>query len=239
MLKAQALRRDVGKLVDTPQTLNMIFTGNPGTGKTTVARVVARMLKEMGVLKSGHLVETDRRGLVAEYVGQTAVKTEDVFKSALDGVLFIDEAYALTNGNDSFGKEAIDTLVKLMDDNRDRLVVILAGYTKEMQEFLDANSGLLSRFQNMVEFMDYTVEELIQIADNIYSSNGYSLSNEARAKLIEILADVKKDARFGNGRYVRNVFEKSITNQALRISDLSNHDKEILITILPEDIEKI
>jgi len=238
-IKISKEREKLGLVNNTTQTLHMIFMGNPGTGKTMMARTVADMLHSLGVISTNKLIETDRSGLVAGYVGQTAIKTTKKVEEALDGVLFIDEAYSLSASNDAFGKEAIDTLVKLMDDNRDRLVVILAGYTKEMQEFLDANSGLLSRFPNMVEFTDYTVDELMQIAENMFNFNGYKLVDEARKKLIEILTIVKQDARFGNGRYIRNIFEKTITNQALRISKLSDLDKEILMTILAEDIEKI
>lgn len=238
-IKISKEREKMGLTNNTTQTLHMIFMGNPGTGKTMMARTVAEMLHSLGVISTNKLVETDRAGLVAGYVGQTAIKTTKKVEEALDGVLFIDEAYSLSSANDTFGKEAIDTLVKLMDDNRDRLVVILAGYTREMQFFLDTNSGLLSRFPNMVEFSDYSLAELMQIADNTFNSNGYVLTGEARQKLSEILNDVKTDSRFGNGRYVRNIFEKAITNQALRISNLTELNKEILMTILDEDIERI
>jgi SpoVK/Ycf46/Vps4 family AAA+-type ATPase len=179
MLLAEEKRRKAGIRTDTTQTLNMIFTGNPGTGKTTIARLMASMFKEMGVLKSGHLVETDRGGLVAEYVGQTAKKTEEVFRSALGGLLFIDEAYALADNGAGYGKEAIDTLVKLIEDYRGEIAVILAGYKKEMTEFLKTNSGLESRFPLQIEFPDYTADELYQIALKMFDGKGFRLSAES------------------------------------------------------------
>ena len=166
------------------------------------------------------------------------MKTTEKVKEAFNGVLFIDEAYALSQGgNSDFGKEAIDTLIKLMDDNRDKLVVILAGYSKEMTEFLDVNSGLLSRFPNVIECADYTVDELMIIAEKMYSKNGYNLTEEAKVRMREILAVAKQDVRFGNGRYVRNVFERSLNNQALRLSTMIVMDKDALMNILPEDLD--
>ena len=216
----------------------MIFEGNPGTGKTMMARIVADMLYKLGVISTNKLVETDRAGLVAPYVGQTAIKTTEKVKEAFNGVLFIDEAYSLSQGGSGdFGKEAIDTLVKLMDDNRDKLVVILAGYTKEMGEFLEVNSGLVSRFPNIIEFKDYTVDELIKIAYKMYEKNGYKLTDEAIWKLRVILCTAKQDTRFGNGRFVRNVFERSLNNQALRLSKEQNMSAESLMSILPEDLD--
>lgn len=231
-------RKKLGLAINNEQSLHLIFTGNPGTGKTMMARVVANTLYNLGVISTNNLVETDRAGLVAQYVGQTAIKTTEKVKEAFNGVLFIDEAYSLSQGgNNDFGKEAIDTLIKLMDDNRDKLVVILAGYTKEMKEFLDINSGLLSRFPHIIEFKDYTTEELIIIAKGMYEKNGYKITEEAVEKLKEIIKKAKEDSRFGNGRFVRNIFERSLNNQALRLSKSLEIDKDSLMSILPEDLE--
>lgn len=223
----------------TQVSYHCIFSGNPGTGKTTVARIVAQIYKELGVLKIGQLVETDRSGLVAEYVGQTAVKTNKTIDSALDGVLFIDEAYSLLGGSQSdYGKEAIATLVKRMEDNRDRLVVILAGYKNEMGRFLDSNPGLQSRFKRIIDFPDYTADELYQIFEINCKKFEYSLSETASIKLKSILnnAILTKDKGFGNGRYVRNLFEKTIENQANRLSKVGSLTKEILSIIEEEDL---
>ena len=238
-LKLQSERKKAGLKTDTTQTMHMIFAGNPGTGKTMMARTVANVLYNMNVIQTNKLIETDRSGLVAGYVGQTAIKTRAVIESALGGVLFIDEAYALAQGGENdFGQEAIDTLVKMMDDNRDRLVVILAGYSDDMQHFLEANAGLQSRFVNIIEFPDYTTDELLQIADGLYSEQGYVLSEAGRVALRNKLTVAKEDRQFGNGRYVRNVFERSLNNQALRLSNVTELTREDLTIITETDIKE-
>lgn len=238
-LKLQAERKKAGLKADTTQTMHMIFAGNPGTGKTMMARTVADVLYNMNVIQTNKLVETDRSGLVAGYVGQTAIKTRGVIETALGGVLFVDEAYALAQGGENdFGQEAIDTLVKMMDDNRDRLVVILAGYSDDMQHFLEANAGLQSRFANIIEFPDYTTDELLQIADGLYSEQGYVLSEAGKVALRNKLDIAKEDKQFGNGRYVRNVFERSLNNQALRLSNVTELTREDLTIITETDIKE-
>ncbi|HEY8529829.1 MAG TPA: AAA family ATPase [Paenibacillaceae bacterium] len=239
-LRLQNERKKMGLPVDQSQTLHMIFKGNPGTGKTMVARIVADVLYHIGIIRTNKLVDTDRAGLVAGYVGQTAIKTTEKVMEAMDGVLFIDEAYSLAQGGENdFGKEAIDTLVKLMDDNRERLVVILAGYSRDMDDFLKVNPGLKSRFPNIIEFADYTLDELLQIAYKFYEDKGYVLSEAAKAKLAQILDEARKEEAFGNGRYVRNVFERSVNNQALRLSSDPDLTREELTVIEAEDLEKV
>ena len=237
-LQLQVERKKAGLSTDNTQTMHMIFAGNPGTGKTMMARTVAKVLYNMNVIQSDKLVETDRSGLVAGYIGQTAIKTREVVEAALGGVLFVDEAYALAQGGENdFGQEAIDTLVKLMDDNRDRLVVILAGYSDDMKKFLDKNAGLHSRFPNVIEFPDYSTDELMLIADGLYSKQGYVLSEAARQLLRRKCDVARENSQFGNGRYVRNIFERSLNNQALRLSGEQNLTKEVLITITEADIQ--
>lgn len=237
----QQQRKNMGLAVDETQTLHMIFSGNPGTGKTMMARIVADLLYDIGVIPTNRLVETDRSGLIAGYVGQTALKTRDVVESALGGVLFIDEAYALCNGNGAkydFGQEAIDTLVKMMDDNRDRLVVIMAGYTEDMDKLLSMNAGLHSRFPTRLEFDDYTTEELIKIATSLYSNKGYMLEEAALRVLEEKIVAAKQDSQFGNARYIRNVYEKSLNHQAFRLMNHKALTKEALMTITVDDIKE-
>ncbi len=237
-VRIQQLRHSQG-LKTSPVSYHCVFTGNPGTGKTTVARIVAGIYKDLGILKRGHLVETDRSGLVAEYVGQTAVKTNKIIDSALDGVLFIDEAYSLVpdDGKD-YGKEAIATLLKRMEDDRDRLVVILAGYSDEMKNFIDSNPGLQSRFNRYVEFPDYSVDELYRIFCSRAKEYEYILSDDASDLLRAVIekAVANKDKKFGNGRFVRNLFEKTIEHQANRLSRASGISAEILMEIEAEDI---
>ena len=232
-------RREQAGLKTTPVSYHCVFTGNPGTGKTTVARIVAGIYKSMGVLKKGHLVETDRSGLVAEYVGQTAVKTNKIIDSALDGVLFIDEAYSLVSGGkEDFGKEAIATLVKRMEDDRNRLVVILAGYAQDMEQFIESNPGLRSRFNRYIHFEDYTADELLLIYKGFLAKYDYRIEPDAEQELLRHLekcvSATKKD--FGNARYVRNLFEKTIEAQAVRLAAMPFTDKEKLAMITVDDI---
>ena len=213
-------RRAEAGLPNTDFSLHMVFTGNPGTGKTMIARLMARIYHSLGILSKGQLVEVDRSGLVAGYVGQTAIKTQKVIERALGGVLFIDEAYALNGkGDNDFGQEAIDTLLKAMEDHRDDLVVILAGYTKEMQLFLSANSGLASRFPNQIEFPDYTADELLDITHALARGKGYQLAESCTFPLLGYYKRRQAlDSRTaGNGRLARNTLEKAIFNQSRRL----------------------
>ena len=237
----QRLRESRGMKADVP-AMHMIFTGNPGTGKTTIARLVSRYLKAMGVLTGGQLVEVTRADLVGKYVGHTAPLTQQVIRSAIGGVLFIDEAYALYRGaDDSFGLEAIDTIVKGMEDNRQNLIVILAGYSREMEEFLTANSGLKSRFPNIIEFPDYTAEELLRITRITVENKGYALDAACDAPLTAYFAARQAaDARTaGNGRMARNLVEDAILNQSRRLTagDVSALTQQNLETLLPEDFD--
>ena len=230
-------RRAAAGLKTASLSMHMIFTGNPGTGKTTIARLVARYLKAIGALKGGQLVEVTRADLVGRYTGHTAPLTNSVIESALGGVLFIDEAYSLYRGEqDSFGLEAIDTLVKGMEDHRDELVVILAGYTKEMETFLTANSGLASRFPNRIEFPDYTAVELLQITQVLAKNKGYTLAEACTEPLLGYYARWQEsDARTaGNGRLARNTLEKAIFHQSRR---LVAEPAAALDLILPSDLE--
>ena len=236
LLVIDKLRGNLGLTSQAPP-LHMSFTGNPGTGKTTIARLVAKYLKAIGALKCGQLVEVTRADLVGRYTGHTAPLTNSVIESALGGVLFIDEAYSLYRGEqDSFGLEAIDTLVKGMEDHRDELVVILAGYTREMEIFLTANSGLASRFPNKIEFPDYTAEELLQITHVQARNKGYRLAESCTQPLLGYYARWQAaDARTaGNGRLARNTLEKAIFHQSRR---LVAEPAAALDLILPSDLE--
>ncbi|MBQ7207887.1 MAG: AAA family ATPase [Lentisphaeria bacterium] len=216
-----------------------VFTGNPGTGKTTVARILGDIYRELGILKSGHLVETDRSGLVGRYVGETAIKTNKLIDSALDGVLFIDEAYALAGGGQSdYGAEAIATLLKRMEDDRDRLVVVVAGYSKEMKAFLDANSGMRSRFNRYIDFPDYSPEELAEMFKMRAKKNQFKLSADLEAGLARYMKKVTShpDPRFGNGRFVRNLFETAVERQAMRLASGKDLSKEQLMTLTMDDV---
>ncbi len=232
-------QREKQGLKSVSMSYHCVFTGNPGTGKTTIARILARIFKDLGVVKKGHLVETDRSGLVAEYVGQTAVKTNAVVDSALGGVLFIDEAYALTDkkGGD-YGDEAISTLLKRMEDNRDNLIVIVAGYTNEMKRFVESNPGLQSRFTRYIDFPDYSSDELFDIFKMRMNKYSYKLDADAEQYLRKDLANTvaHKSRNFGNARYVRNLFEKAVSNQANRIASQNNLSTEELSRITLDDI---
>lgn len=239
-VKVQQQRKEKG-LKAAKISYHFVFYGSPGTGKTTVARIVGRIYKDLGVLQKGHTVEVDRSGLVGEYMGQTAVKTDSVIMKALDGVLFIDEAYSLVpedgNGAD-YGQEAISTLLKRMEDYRDRLVVIIAGYKDEMQRFIDSNPGIQSRFTRYVDFPDYTGEELAQIFKMYMKKNQYTLTPDAEEFLKEKfdLAVKTKTRNFGNARYARNVFEKSIQHQANRLGGRTNLSEKELTELTLDDI---
>lgn len=239
-VKVQKQREAKG--LKTPNlSYHLVFTGSPGTGKTTVARIVARIYKDLGILKKGHLVETDRSGLIGQYVGQTAPRVNAMCDSALNGVLFIDEAYAITqseSGND-YGAEAVATLLKRMEDDRDRLVVIVAGYTNEMKKFIDANPGLQSRFNRYIHFPDYSSDDLYKIFRKYLKKNEYTITQQAAAYLKERLdyAVEHKDRNFGNARFVRNVFEKTIQAQANRIAKADKVSEDQLVEITLADVK--
>jgi len=221
LLEVRQRRKQVG-LTDVPTSQHLVFTGNPGTGKTTVARLVAEMYGSLGLLARGQLVEVDRSGLVGRYVGHTAVRTNQVVRRALDGVLFIDEAYALSparlaDSND-FGHEAIETLLKRMEDDRDRLVVIVAGYPALMTAFLESNPGLRSRFAREIHFPDYSPAELLAITEKLATDRDYRVEPEARAALEQIYGALAGTTRFGNARYSRNLLEQAMSRQAVRLA---------------------
>ncbi len=235
--KIQKARQDAG-LRSVPVSLHLVFTGNPGTGKTTVARILAKLYRQIGVLSKGQLVEVDRSGLVAGYVGQTALKTQEQIQKALGGVLFIDEAYALASRTEDFGQEAIDTILKAMEDHRDDLIVIVAGYTEPMERFINSNPGLKSRFNKYIEFPDYTIDELMKIFDLNCKKYDYVIEEETRKHVREKIAAKKLASleNFANARSVRNLFEEIITNQATRIAGMENPTLEDLKKITNDDL---
>ncbi len=237
LAKVRKMREEKG-MKAVPMSLHLVFSGNPGTGKTTVARILGKLYKEIGILSTGQMIETDRSGLVAGYVGQTAIKTQKKIQEAMGGVLFIDEAYTLNQKDENFGQEAIDTILKAMEDHRDEFVVIVAGYTQLMKEFIESNPGLKSRFNKFFEFPDYTVDELQQIFELQCKKYQYKLTDEADAAVREeiIRLEEAKGENFANAREVRNLFEKIITNQAARVSELEDVDEEMLSTITIDDL---
>ena len=237
MVMVYQLRKDNG-LPTTDLSLHMVFSGNPGTGKTTVARLMARIYHSLGILSQGQLVEVDRSGLVAGYVGQTAIKTRKVIESALGGVLFIDEAYALNgNSENDFGQEAIDTILKAMEDHRDDLVVIVAGYDGLMDTFIHSNPGLESRFNRFLHFDDYTTDEMLAIFESQCRKGCYTLDEDARALVREYIERENCDGiSFGNARGVRNIFEHILVSQANRLAALENVTREDLMRLTTVDV---
>ncbi len=237
LLQVQALRAERG-LPTIETSHHLVFTGNPGTGKTTVARLLAQIYRSVGVVSVGQLVETDRADLVAGFVGQTAIKTSKVLESALGGMLLIDEAYALARGGENdFGREAIDTIVKFMEDHRDDLAIVAAGYPDEMADLIDTNPGLKSRFTRTVEFPDYTDRELVSIFVSIGERSRYTLSDDAVERLAVVIAAEPRTRGFGNARFVRNLFESAVAHQALRLAPLEDPSNEQLTFLLAQDIQ--
>ena len=239
LLQVQQLRADRGlPVIETSH--HLVFTGNPGTGKTTVARLLSQIYRAVGVVSHGQLVETDRSKLVAGYVGQTALKTADTLNAALGGMLLIDEAYALARGGENdFGREAIDTLVKFMEDHRDELAIVAAGYTAEMAEFIDTNPGLKSRFTRTILFPDYTDDELVRIFVNLGETHGYACSDDALAMVRHRIGAEPRGRGFGNARFVRNLFETAVAHQAMRLAPLDDPSNEQLTTFVADDIAPV
>ena len=239
LVKVRRLRRENG-LPIPPMSLHMVFMGNPGTGKTTVARIISGLYAAIGVLEKGQLIEVDRSGLVAGYVGQTALKTQEVIKSALGGVLFIDEAYSLASGGENdFGREAIETILKAMEDHRDELIVVVAGYDGPMEKFINSNPGLQSRFNKYFYFPDYNGEQLLYIFKGQCKKNGYALTEEAETEAKAMFEELyeNRGENFGNGRDVRNVFEDTVVRQSNRVAMLDAPTKDDLMQFLPEDLK--
>ena len=240
LLRVEKLRVDAG-LKSPTMTRHLVFTGNPGTGKTTVARLVGGIYQALGLLSGGHLVEVDRSELVAGYLGQTATKTAEVVASAAGGVLFIDEAYSLTAsgpGGDQYGQESVDTLVKEMEDRRDDLVVIVAGYPAPMAAFIAANPGLASRFRTTIEFEDYTDDELVAILRHLAAGADYELEPAAVERFLEVLGRVPRDGSFGNGRYARNALEAAIGHHAWRLRETASPTLEQLRLLVARDFDE-
>lgn len=236
LIQVQNLRRERGLPVPE-SSRHLVFTGNPGTGKTTVARLLAQIYRTLKVVERGHLVETDRAGLVAGYVGQTALKVTEVFQSALGGVLLIDEAYALARGDQrDFGQEAIDTLVKLVEDHRDDIVVIVTGYTAEMYRFVESNPGLRSRFPKTINFPDYSTDELVAIFESMCTKASYTCTPEAREAARGWFDAQPRDKGFGNARLARNLFEAAMAHQATRLVTMSHPTNEQLMALTADDV---
>lgn len=238
LAKVNKMRADNG-LKSIPLSLHLVFTGNPGTGKTTVARILSKLYNEIGLLSRGHLVEVDRSDLVAGYVGQTAIKTSEKIKEALGGILFIDEAYTLAKDGNDFGQEAIDTLLKAMEDNRDDFIVIVAGYQVPMEKFINSNPGLKSRFNKFFLFPDYSSDELSVIFRQICKKYDYSTSDDVLAHVDQHITSIvaTKTENFANAREIRNYFERIVSNQALRLAQLNDVSQTDLYTITVDDLE--
>ena len=239
MLQVQRLRAERGlPVIETSH--HLVFTGNPGTGKTTVARLLSQIYRAIGVVAKGQLVETDRSRLVAGFVGQTALKTLETLQSSIGGMLLIDEAYALARGGDNdFGREAIDTLVKFMEDHRDDLAIVAAGYTTEMESFIEANPGLKSRFTRTISFPDYGDEELIEIFVGLGEASQYACSDDALARVRYFVSVEPRSRGFGNARFVRNLFETAVAHQAQRLAPISDPTDEQLTTLTADDIAAV
>ncbi len=234
--------RNLLNLKTHPTALHMVFNGNPGTGKTTVARILSKIFNDIGILSKGHLIEVERADLVGEYIGHTAQKTKEMLKKSVGGIMFVDEAYSLAQGGEKdFGREAIACMVKAMEDYRDNLIIILAGYTIEMDRFVKSNPGLRSRFPIHINFKDYDSEELFQIALQMYMERDYELTNRCRWRLKDNLHEFvrNKHPHSGNARYVRNLVEKSIRLQALRIIDRPSLNRKELVTIEERDLPEL